>query len=120
MTRAVDRPATPALARWVAAALRYGTIGAVALVATGFAWATIAAQPRGGTRPVWEEVSSASGDAIIGIGLLALTLLPVVVLVVAGAAFRRAGEHRMLAVTAAVAVLIVTSLAAAAAFGPAI
>jgi Protein of unknown function (DUF1634) len=120
VTRDSDRAATPALAQWVAAALRYGTIGAVALVAVGFAWATIAAQPRGGTRPVVEEISRASGDAVIGMGLMALTLLPIAVLVVAGAAFRRAGEHRMLGVTAAVALLIVASLAAAAAFGPAI
>ena len=120
MTHDADPPATHALARWVAAALRYGTLGAVALVAIGFAWATVAAEPRGGTRPVAEEISRASGDAVIGIGLLALTLLPVAVLLVAVAAFRRAAEHRMVGVTAAVAVLIVASLAAAAVFGPAI
>jgi hypothetical protein len=120
VTHDADRPPTPALARWVAAALRFGTLGAVALVAIGFAWATIAAEPRGGTRPVADEISRASGDAVIGIGLLALTLLPIAVLVVAAAAFRRTGEHRMLGVTAAVGFLIVASLAAAAAFGPAI
>ena len=108
------------LARWVAGVLRWGTLAAVAVIAAGFAWATLAGQPASGTRPVMDEIGSWSGDAMASIGLVGLTLLPVAVLGVAAAAFRRAGEGRMTAVTLGVAALIVASLAAAAIVGPAI
>ena len=114
------RTPAPQLSTWVAAALRWGTVVAVAVIAAGFVWATLAGQPASGTRPVADEIGSWSGDAVTAIGLLGLTLLPVGVLAVAAAAFWRGRERRMTAVTIGVALLILASLAAAAIVGPAI
>lgn len=114
------RTPTPALARWVAAVLRWGTVAAVAVIATGFGWATLSGQRAGGTRAVVDEIASWSGDAVTALGLLGLTLLPIVVLGAAATAFWLARERRMTAVTLIVAGLIVASLAAAAVVGPVI
>jgi hypothetical protein len=112
-------PATP-LARWVAGVLRWGTVAAVAVIAAGFVWATLAGLPASGTRPVVDEIGAWSGDAVTAVGLLGLTLLPIAVLAVAAAAFWRARERRMVAITLGVAALILASLAAAAIVGPTI
>lgn len=115
-----ERAPAPPLARWVAAVLRWGTVAAVAVIGAGFAWAMLSGQPESGTRPVLDEIRSGSGDAVTAIGLLGLTLLPIVVLAVAAAAFWGARERRMVAVTLGVAALILGSLAAAAIVGPTI
>ena len=121
----IDRPrertaVPPRLATWVAGVLRWGTLAAVAVIAAGFVWATVSGQPASGTRPVVDEIGSWSGDALTAIGLLALTLLPIVVLSAAAAAFWRANERRMTVVTLGVAGLLIASLAAAAIVGPSI
>ena len=120
MTRIAPEETPAPLARWVAFALRWGTLAAVGVIAAGFSWATLSGQPASGTRAVVDEIGSWSGDALTAVGLLGLTLLPIVVLAVAAAAFRRAGERRMAAVTLGVAALIVASLVAAAIVGPGI
>lgn len=118
--RRPDGEQLPPLARWVAGVLRWGTLAAVAVIAAGFVWATLAGHPASGTRPVVDEIGSWSGDALTAIGLLGLTLLPVLVLGVAAAAFSGERERRMTTVTLGVAALILASLAAAAIVGPAI
>lgn len=114
------RASQPPLARWIATVLRLGTLAAVAVIAVGLVWATIAGQPRGGTRPVIDEISAGGGDGVTAVGLLALTLLPILMLCLAAAAFRRAGEPRMVLTTLGVGALIVASLVAAAVIGPSI
>jgi len=108
------------LAGWIAASLRAGTLAAVALIGIGYAWATIGGDARQGERAVIREIAEGGGDSILAGGLLALTLVPIAVLVVAAIAFRRAGERRMVATTVLVGALLVASLVAAAVIGPAI
>lgn len=110
----------PALARWIATSLRVGTLSAVLLIGIGYAWTTFVGAPPQGERAITREISDGGGDAVVAIGLLVLTLLPIVVLVVAGVAFARSGESRMVATTALVTVLLVASLVAAAVIGPVI
>jgi hypothetical protein len=92
----------------------------VAVIAGGFVWATLSGQPASGTRSVVDAIGAWSGDALTAAGLLGLTLLPIAVLAVAAAAFWRARELRMVAITLGVAALILGSLAAAAIVGPTI
>lgn len=114
------RAPQPPLARWIATVLRLGTLAAVAVIAAGLGWATIGGQPRSGTRPVIEEIGAGGGDGVTAIGLLALTLLPILMLCVAAAAFGGARERRMVVTTLGVGGLIVASLVAAAVIGPSI
>lgn len=109
-----------ALGRWVAAVLRVGTLCAVLLVAVGYAWSAVAGQPRRGARPLLGEIAEGGGDGVTALGLLALTLIPILVLGAAAIAFRRAGERRMAAAAVAVGTLLIASLVAATLIGPAI
>lgn len=108
------------LGRWVGGTLRAGTLAAMALVAIGYAWAVISGQDPAAAQPVIREIGRGGGDAVTALGLLTLTLVPIVVLGAAAAAFQRAGERRMAGVTAAVALLLLASLAIAGAIGAAI
>ena len=113
-------PTRPELGRWVAWILRAGTLAAIALVVVGYGWAAVAGQAHPRAAPVLDEVAGGGGDAVTAVGLLTLTLVPVVVLVVAGIAFARSGERRMAVTTGVVALLLVGSLATAAVIAAAI
>ena len=104
------------IGRWIAALLRYGTLGAMGLVATGWAWAALAGQDPRGARPVVAQIAEGGGDGATALGLLALTLVPIVVVGAAALGLRRAGERGRSLAAIGVGILLVASLAVAAAF----
>ncbi len=103
----------------VAAALRVGTLLAVAAVAAGLIAALLGADPTPGPTPVLDLLAGGGADAIIAAGLLGLTLIPVAALGVALAAFVGSGERSRAALTAVVLVLLASSLAVAVLIGAA-
>lgn len=107
-------PGPAALGRWIARILRTGTLAAVGVTAIGYALAVSTGQPHDGPQPVAREVAGGGGDAVVAVGLLALTLLPVATLAAAVVAFHRAGERRAAATAGGVTMLLLASLAAAA------
>lgn len=111
------RPA--ALGRLIANVLRIGTLGAIAVIAVGYAvaWLTGAAPPAG--ERLVDAVGAGGPDAVTALGLLALTLIPLAMLGVAVVAFHRAGERRMTVISLIVTGLVVASLAASALIGSA-
>lgn len=115
-----SRGASPRLGRWIAVLLRGGTLGAMVLVACGYAVAALGGEAREGPRPVLEEVGRGGGDALVAVGIMALALLPLAVLGTAAVAFALAGERRMTLITLLVGALLLASLVAAAVIGPAI
>lgn len=108
------------LAGWISLVLRVGTFIAVALTAVGFAWASLTAEPRTGAEPVVAEMARGGGDGLAASGLLALTLVPIVMLAAAAVALGLAGERRMGAAASGVALLLAASLVTAAVIGPVI
>jgi hypothetical protein len=105
--------------RWglVAAILRIGTLVAVAALGSGLGWAILADPPPVADLTVLELMARGGPDAVIGLGLLALTLVPIAALAAAAYVFQRLGESRSLLVTIAVLVLLVASVIASAAIG---
>jgi uncharacterized membrane protein len=101
----------------ISAALRLGTIVAVVAIGLGLAWAIAAGAPALPDRSVPELIGDGGPDAIIAVGLLALTLVPIVAIAAAASVFWRAGERRALAVTIVVLALLLFSLAASAFLG---
>lgn len=99
------------LGRGVARTLRIGTLVAVTAIAAGFVAALQSGSGPGPT-PFAELVQLGGADALIGAGLLALTLIPVVALAVAGYELARAGEWRRGAAAAATLGLLLTALVA--------
>lgn len=108
------------LGRWVAALLRYGTLGAMALVAGGWAWSALADQDPRGARPVLAQIAEGGGDGVTALGLLALTLVPIVVVGAAALGLRRAGEQGRALTAIGVGILLVASLVVAAVVTPSI
>lgn len=102
------------LGTWIARVLRVGTLGAVAVIAVGFAVALVSGTSGPGARPVTELVRDGGPDAVSTIGLLALTLLPLGVLGVAAFTFGASGERRYLAASLVTISLLVASLVVAA------
>lgn len=98
----------------IAAVLRIGTMVAVATVATGFVIALVGGGEGPGPRPVVDLVGAGGADALITIGLLGLTLLPLGVLGVAAFTFGRHGERRYLVSSLTTLGLLIGSLVAAA------
>lgn len=94
--------------------LRTGTLVAVAAVGAGYLLALISGGDGPGGRPVLDLVSSGSPDALIAIGLLALTFLPLAVLGVAAWTFLASGERRYLVASTATLLLLAGSLVVAA------
>jgi hypothetical protein len=103
----------------VASVLRFGTVVAVAAIGVGLAWATLAGTPATTDLTVVELVGRGGPDALVAIGLLALTLVPIAALVAAASVFLRLGERRALLVTVAVLLLLVASLVASSLVGSA-
>lgn len=114
----MTQPRDPVLGSWIAAVLRFGTLSAVGLVAVGVALVTVGDEPGMGPQPLTDVVGRAGGDAVIGIGLLALTVMPIVVLGVAASAFARGGERRMASLSLLVFALLVATLVVAVLIGP--
>ena len=82
----------------IAAVLRIGTLASIAAVAIGYVM-LLASGEEPGTLPLLQLLGAGGGGAVIGVGLLGLTLLPAGVLAVAAAGFVGRGERRY-AVTA--------------------
>jgi len=97
----------------IALVLRIGTLVSIGVVAIGYLVGLVAG-PGDGQRPLVDLVADGGPPAIIGAGLLGLTLLPVAVLTAAGIGFARGGERGRLLTTLAVIGLLLVSLVAAA------
>lgn len=108
----------PSLGRKVAAVLRIGTLAAVLAVTVGFVIALVSGAPSSGARPLGELIGAADADALISVGLLGLTLLPLGVLAVAARSFHLAGERRYLVACIVTLGLLVASLVIAALVAP--
>jgi uncharacterized membrane protein len=100
------------LARLIAAPFRLGTVVAVGLVAVGLVlrwlgvWRVVPAEHA----PLVETIVGGGAVAIISVGLLLLTLVPLAVAIAATFGFRSTGERRYLVGSAVVTVLLVGSL----------
>lgn len=97
----------------IALVLRVGTLIAIGIVVIGYA-AGLVNGVGDGQRPLVELLGGGGSPAIIGAGLLGLTLLPMGVLAAAGIGFARSGERGRLLTTMAVTALLVFSLVTAA------
>lgn len=100
------------LARLVSVPLRVGTVLAVLLIAVGM----LLGLGDGGTtgssgEPLIKTISAGGWPALISLGLLLLTLVPIAVTTGAVIGFARGGERRYLVASAVVAVLLMASLA---------
>lgn len=116
----VPREARPGrLGGWhaVATLLRIGTLTAVVAVGLGLAWALLTATPAATEMAVIELIARGGPDALIAIGLLALTLIPIAAVGTAAVVLARLGERRSLLVAAGVLALLVVSLVASAVIG---
>ncbi len=100
------------LARLVSLPLRIGTVAAVLVISLGLLLALGDGAGRGDRgAPLVETIGDGGPAAIISIGLLLLTLIPLGVTAGAVAGFARAGERRYLVASVVVAVLLLASLA---------
>lgn len=99
------------LGRGVARTLRIGTLVAVTAIAAGFV-AALQSGPGPGPTPFVELVELGGADALIGVGMLVLTLIPVFALAIAGYELARAAEWRRVAAAAATLGLLLTALVA--------
>lgn len=98
----------------IAALLRAGTLLAVAAIGAGFVIALVGGGAGPGPRPVLQLVADRGPDALIAIGLLGLTFLPLGMLGLAAATFGVERERRYLLSSLATLGLLVVSLVAAA------
>jgi uncharacterized membrane protein len=116
------RDATPRteLGEGIAAILRVGTILAVLVIGIGFLVAAMTGLPSRGTRPLTDYVTRTGPDTPIAIGLVGLTLLPLIVLIYAARAFARSGERERFVTTLVVIALLAASLVVSVLIGPAI
>jgi uncharacterized membrane protein len=96
----------------VAVPLRAGTLAAVALVAIGLvmSWIAPGEEPAAERAPLIDTILAGGAAAVVSIGLLMLTLVPLAVAIGAVIGLWRAGEHRYLVGSAVVAGLLVVSL----------
>jgi hypothetical protein len=105
-----DPPQRTELGEGIAAILRVGTILAVLVIGIGFLVASMTGLPSRGARPLTDYVTRTGPDTPIAIGLVGLTLLPLIVLVYAARAFARSGERERFVTTLAVIALLAASL----------
>lgn len=115
-----DQDRRTELGEGIAAILRVGTILAVLVIGFGFLIASMTGLPSRGARPLTEYVVRTGPDTPIAIGLVGLTLLPLMVLVYAARGFARTGERERLVTTLVVIALLVASLLVSFLVGPAI
>lgn len=97
----------------IAAVLRYGTIVAIAFIGAGYVLALASGEARGGPRSALELIAEGGSSMLITIGLLTLTLIPVVMAGVATAGFSSLRERRMASASLLVLVLLVAALGTA-------
>ncbi len=112
--------AGPVLGRTIATVLRAGTFLAVLGIGAGYALALAGGSSDPGSTPVVEAIGTGGPDALIGAGLIALTVTPLAALAAAAIIFARAGERRPAAMAGFVALLLGGSLLLAAVLGPTI
>ena len=108
------------LGEGIAAILRVGTILAVLVIGIGFLVASMTGLPSRGARPLTDYVTRTGPDTPIAIGLVGLTLLPLIVLIFAARAFVRSGERDQFITTVVVIALLATSLVVLVLIGPGI
>lgn len=97
----------------IAAVLRIGTIVSVGIIAIGYVLGLVGGFGDG-QRPLLELIGGGGPLTMLGIGLLAMTLLPVGVLTAAAIGFARNGERGRMLTSIAVLGLLLASLVAAA------
>lgn len=103
-----------ALHRWLARAISGGTLLAVTGVAVGLALAAVTGQSlEGGGVGLVDVLRRAGAASVVAGGLLALTLVPMVELMVAAIAFQRRAEHRYGVAASGALLLLLAGLAAA-------
>jgi uncharacterized membrane protein len=108
-----DRNGFDWLSNGIAGVLRIGTLVSVGIIAVGYLIGLVGGFGDG-RRPLLELIGGGGPLAIVGIGLLAMTLLPVGVLIAASIGFARSGERRRMLTSIAVLGLLLASLVAAA------
>ena len=106
------------LAGAVSAVMRVGTLVAMAIVAIGYGLMLIT-DTAPGSPPIVELLLEGGAGSVIGLGLLGLTLLPVLVLAASAIGFRRLREHRLVVTTLVALLLLLASLALAVILTPA-
>jgi uncharacterized membrane protein len=97
----------------IAVVLRIGSYISVGIILVGYVIGR-AAGLGDGQRPLLELIGGGGPLTLIGIGLLAMTLLPVGVLTAAAIGFARSGERGRMLTSLAVIGLLLASLVAAA------
>lgn len=102
----------------IAGVLRIGTLVSVGIIAVGYVLGLVGGFGDG-QRPLLELIGGGGPLAIVGIGLLAMTLLPVGVLIAASIGFAQSGERGRMLTSLAVLGLLLASLVAAALFAQA-
>lgn len=96
----------------IAGVLRMGTLVSVAIIGIGYLIGLVGGFDDG-QRPLLELLGSGGPLIMLGIGLLAMTLLPVGVLIAASIGFARSGERGRMLISIAVLALLLASLATA-------
>ena len=107
----------PELGRRIALVLRVGTLLAMVGIGAGWVAALFIGEDAPGPTPVVDLIGGMGADALIGIGLLGLTLIPVAALVVAVPPLARSGERSRALTAVGVLVLLGASLVVAALVG---
>lgn len=97
----------------IAGVLRIGTLVSVGIIGLGYLIGLVGGFDDG-QRPLLEMLGSGGPLTMLGIGLLAMTLLPVGVLIAASIGFARSGERGRMLISIAVLALLLASLATAA------
>lgn len=108
-----DRNGFDWLSDGIAGVLRIGTLVSVGIIAIGYGVGLVGGFGDG-ERPLLELIGGGGPLTMVGIGLLAMTLLPLGVLTAASIGFARSGERGRLLTSIAVLGLLLVSLAAAA------
>lgn len=103
------RPRFDWLTDGIAAVFRIGTLVAMVIVAGGYLLGLVTGKGEG-QRPLVEQLSGGGSVAFIAAGLLALTLLPVAVLIAASIGFARTGERRQLTISLVALALLAASI----------
>lgn len=105
-----DRP--DLLGAGIAAVLRAGTLVAIAAVGVGYL-ALLASGEDPGSPTLVDLLRGGGAPALIGLGLLGLTMIPAGVLVIAAIGFWQQGERRRVATALIVLALLLASLGTA-------
>jgi hypothetical protein len=111
----IDRRLGPELGPPIALTLRVGTLLAVAGIGIGYVLVALGGESASG--PIVELIAGGGAGAILGAGILALTLTPLVAVGVAAVVLARRGERGRALVALLAFGLLLSSLAAAALLG---